>query len=105
MTYNLPMMTRKSLAVLLAHVPADQKRSLFRSFRTPDQSLTRGGWGAGNRALRRQFANDPEFRLERGCQCAVCWEYGGECSYYMYEEARMDDHRARRGVKKVRGSH
>lgn len=99
------MITRNSLAILLAHVPADQKRSLFLQFRTPDQSLDRGGRGAGNRALRRQFANDEDFRLERGCNCTVCVVYGGECGYWMYEEVRQEDHRARRGVRKVRGSH
>ena len=50
--------------------------------------------GSGNVALRRQG-----IKLDGACGCTVCVVYGGDCGNVLMREWRLDEHRARRGVK------
>jgi hypothetical protein len=85
-------------AVCIAATAPELRRSTFQVLRDgglwTDQTLDRSFRGMGNRALRRT-GEVPNTR----CDCVICVEYGGDCSYQMWKEWHGEWHRERRGVK------
>ena len=90
---------RTRAAAILFAVPSTDRFLVLSLMRQEglisDGTLDRAYRGQGNAAARRQGVDTSA----TGCGCAVCVEYGGDCSYQLWREGHDEWHAARRGVK------